>query len=74
MIRMVKEDDMDRTCSTNGEKRNVYTLLVGKLEGNRPLRRSRRRWAYNIRMHIGVIGWRGIDWISLAQDRGQQGM
>jgi hypothetical protein len=27
-----------------GEKRNAYRILVGKLEGKRPLRRPRRRW------------------------------
>jgi hypothetical protein len=31
-----------------GEKRNVYRLLVGKLEGKNPLGRSRRRSIYNI--------------------------
>ena len=28
-----------------GESRGVYRVLVGKPEGNRPLGRSRRRWA-----------------------------
>jgi hypothetical protein len=28
---------MGGTCGTNGEKRNVYRLLVGKPEGKRPL-------------------------------------
>jgi hypothetical protein len=26
----VAEDEMGRPCSTNGEKRNAYRLLVGK--------------------------------------------
>jgi hypothetical protein len=29
----VKEDEMNRECSTNGEKRIVYMILVGKPEG-----------------------------------------
>jgi hypothetical protein len=33
-----------------GEKRNAYRLLVGKLEGKRPLGRPRHRWVDNIRM------------------------
>jgi hypothetical protein len=53
-------------CSTNGEKRNVYRLLVGKPEGRRPLRRPRCRWVDNIRMHLGEIGWSGVYWIGLA--------
>jgi hypothetical protein len=31
----VKEDDMSRACSTNGEKRNAYRILVGKPERKR---------------------------------------
>ena len=27
-----------------GEKRGIYTVLVGKPEGKRPLRRRSRRW------------------------------
>jgi hypothetical protein len=51
------------------EKRNVYRLLVGKPEGKRPLRRSRRRWMDNIKMDLVGIGWGVVDWIGLAQDR-----
>jgi hypothetical protein len=35
-----------------GEKRNVYTLLVGNPEGKRPLGRPRRRWMDNIKMDL----------------------
>jgi hypothetical protein len=52
-----------------GEKRNAYRLLVGKPEGKRPLGRARRRWVDNIEMHLLEIGWGGVDWIGLAQDR-----
>jgi hypothetical protein len=52
-----------------GEKRNAYTLLVGKLERKRPLGRTRRRWVDNIRMDLGEVGWGDADWIGLAQDR-----
>jgi hypothetical protein len=44
---------------------------VGKPEGKRPLGRPRRRWEDNIRMDLRVIGWGGMDWIDLAQDRDQ---
>jgi hypothetical protein len=54
-----------------GEKRNAYTLLVGKPEGKRPLGRHRRRWVDNIRIDLGEIGWDGVDWVDLAQDRDQ---
>jgi hypothetical protein len=54
-----------------GEKRNAYRILVGKPEGKRPLGRPRRRWEDNIRMDLREIGWGGMDWINLTQDRNQ---
>jgi hypothetical protein len=52
-----------------GEKRNAYRLLAGKPKGKRQLGGPRRRWVDNIRMDLGEIGWGGVDWIGLAQDR-----
>jgi hypothetical protein len=60
---------MDAACSTNGEKRNSFRLLVGKAEGKRPLGRPRRRWVDNIRMDLGEVGWSDVDRIGLAQDK-----
>jgi hypothetical protein len=54
-----------------GEKRNAYRILVGKPEGKRPLGRPRRRWEDYIRMDLREVGWVGMDWIDLAQDRDQ---
>jgi hypothetical protein len=48
-----------------GEKRNAYALSVRKPEG------KRYRWVDNINMDLGEIGWGGMDWIGLAQDRDQ---
>jgi hypothetical protein len=42
---------------------------MGKPEGKRALRRPRRRWVYNNKMDLREIGWGGMDWIDLAQDR-----
>jgi hypothetical protein len=47
---------MGGACSTNGEKRNTYRLLVGKPEGRRPLGRSRREWLDNIKMDLVEVG------------------
>jgi hypothetical protein len=52
-----------------GEKRNVYRLLVGKPEEQRPLGRPRRRWIENINIDLLEIGVSAVDWIVLAQDR-----
>jgi hypothetical protein len=54
-----------------GEKRNAYRILVGKPEGKRPLGRPRRKWVDNTKMALREIGWDGMDWIDLAQDRDQ---
>jgi hypothetical protein len=53
------------------EKRNAYRILVGNLEGKRPLGRPRRRWVDNIKMDLRDIGWDSMDWIDLAQNRDQ---
>jgi hypothetical protein len=62
---------MGRACSTNGEKMNECRILVGNPEGRRLLGRPRRRWVENIKMDLIEIGWDGMDWIDLAQDRHQ---
>jgi hypothetical protein len=49
--------------------RNAYYILVGKPEGKRPLGKHRSRWEYNIRIDHREIGWKGVDWMHLAQDR-----
>ena len=47
----------------------MYSVLVGKPEGRRPLRRPRRRWVDNIRLDLQEVGCRYMDWIRLAQGR-----
>jgi hypothetical protein len=62
---------MGRACNMSGEKRNAYRILVGKPEGKKPLGRPRSRRVDNIKMDDRDIGWDGIDWIDLAQNRYQ---
>jgi hypothetical protein len=52
-----------------GENRNAYRILVGMPEGKRPL--GRRRWVDNVKMDLREIGWDGVNWINMAQDRDQ---
>jgi hypothetical protein len=54
-----------------GTKRNSYRTVVGKPEGRQPLGRPRRRWVGNIKGDLREIGWDGMDWIDLVQDRDQ---
>jgi hypothetical protein len=49
--------------------RGAYRILVGRPEGRRPLGRPRHRWDDNIKMDLQEVGWGGVDWIDMAQDR-----
>jgi hypothetical protein len=52
--------------STKGRRGTRNSLLIGKPEGKRPLR---RRWMDNIKMNVGEVGWDDTNWIGLAQDK-----
>jgi hypothetical protein len=65
----VKEDEIDRECSTNAEERNECRILVRKPEGKRPAGRPERRWVDNIKIYLREVGWSGTDWIDLAEER-----
>jgi hypothetical protein len=54
-----------------GAKRNSYRILVEKPEGKKPLGRPGHRWVDNMKMDLRKIGWGGMDWINLAEDRNQ---
>jgi hypothetical protein len=45
--------------------------LVGRPVGKRPLGRPRRKWVDNIKVDLTEIGWDGVDWIDMAQDKEQ---
>jgi hypothetical protein len=67
----VKEDEMGRACSTPGQKRNVYRILLGKPERKETLGRNRHLWKDNIRMDVEELGWCEMDLIHLVQDKYQ---
>jgi hypothetical protein len=73
IIRMIKSRRLRLAgpVARRGETRNADRILVGQPEGKRPLGRPRRRWVDDIKMYLGEIGWDGVDWIELAQDRDQ---
>jgi hypothetical protein len=50
---------------------NAYRNLVGEPEGKSALGRATRKWENNIKMDLREIGWGGLDWNDLAQDRDQ---
>jgi hypothetical protein len=71
IIRQIKSRRMRWTghVAHMGEESNVYRVLAGKPEGRRPLGRPRRRWEDGLKMDLLEIGWGGVEWIHLAQDR-----
>jgi hypothetical protein len=73
IIRMIKAKRMRWAghVARMGEKTNTYRILVGNPEGEKSLERPRPRWMDNIKMDLREIGWDGMDWIDLAQDRHQ---
>jgi hypothetical protein len=54
-----------------GETRNAYKILAGKFESKRTLGGPKCRWEHNIGMDLVEIGWEGVDWIHLPQDKDQ---
>jgi hypothetical protein len=52
-----------------GEMRGVYSVLVEKPEGMRPLGRPQRRWEYNIKMDLQKVVRGSMNWTDVAQDR-----
>jgi hypothetical protein len=64
-------DETGGACNTYERERNTYKISVGKPLRKRPFGRPRRRREDNIRMDLMETGWKGMDWIYLAQDRGQ---
>ena len=70
IVRVIKSRRMRcaRHVACMDEERGVYRVLVGKLEGRRPLGRPRHRWVDNITMDLQEVGCGYKDWIGLAQD------
>jgi hypothetical protein len=71
IIRMIRSTTMRWAGYIARIGRKGMSILMGNPEGKRPLRRPRRRWEDNIRMDLREIGWDGMYWIDVAQDRDQ---
>jgi hypothetical protein len=50
------------------DRTGAYWNMVGRPEGRRPLGRPRHRWD-NIKVDVEEVGWGGMDWIAVAQER-----
>jgi len=69
IVRVIKSKRMiwAEHVARMGERRGEYSVLVGKPEGKRPLRRPRRGWEDNIKMDIQEVGCglTGSSWLRI---------
>jgi len=63
----IKEDEMGRACGMYGRERNLYSVLVGKPEGKRPLGRYRGRREDSIKINLKGTGCKTMDWIYVVR-------
>jgi len=60
---------MGRACSMHGTEMHT-TFWSENMKGRENLGKPRPRWKDNIRVDLRELGWGGVDWIHLAEDRG----
>jgi len=60
---------MSRACSTYGDRRGVYRVLVEKLEEKEPRGGPKCRWENNNKNFLQEVIWESMDWIDVAQER-----
>jgi len=57
----IKKNEMGETYGTYGDRRSAYKVLVGRLEGERPLGRPRSIWKDNIVLNLQEVKWKGSE-------------
>jgi hypothetical protein len=65
----IKKKEIGGTDGTYGDRKGTYRVSVGRPDGKRLLGRPRHRWEDTTKMNLQGVGWRGMDWIPLAQGR-----
>jgi hypothetical protein len=73
IIRLIKSRRMRLAghVTLMGEKRNAYRIFAGKPEGKTPLDRPRLWRVDNIKIDLREVGWDGVEWVDMGQDRDQ---
>jgi hypothetical protein len=61
-------NEMGGAYGTYGRQDSFIQGMLVRPEGKRLYGRPRRKWDYYIKTDIQEVGWRGMDWIDLAQD------
>jgi hypothetical protein len=61
-------EEVGPTCRPHGANEK-YKILIIKAQGKRNIGKSGHRWEGNIKMSATEIGYEGVDWVKLDQDR-----
>jgi hypothetical protein len=64
----MEKDERADHVERMGEK-EMLTVILGNAEVQEPRRKTRHRWEGNTNVNLKEIGWKGVEWIRLAQDR-----
>jgi hypothetical protein len=56
-------------CNMYGGWERCIQDFLGRPEGRRRLGRPRHRWEDNIKIDLQEVGWKGTDWIDMAEGR-----
>jgi hypothetical protein len=65
----MKKNEIGWACVTYGGERAASSILVGGIEGRKPLENPSRRWEAYIEMYFQKVRSRVMDWIGVAQER-----
>jgi hypothetical protein len=60
---------MGGICGTYGDGLVANKIVLGRPDGNRPLRRTWQRWEDNVTIDLQEVGYGDMDWIALDQKR-----
>jgi hypothetical protein len=66
-------NEMGGACSTYGERRGAYRVLVGKPEGKGPLGRTMHIWEDDIKADLQEVkrgAWIGLIWLTIGTGGG----
>jgi hypothetical protein len=66
---LIKKNEIGTECGTYGRQESCTWCSARRRDGKRPLGISRRGWEDKIKVYFEEVGWGGMDWISLDQDR-----
>jgi hypothetical protein len=65
----MQENEMGESYGTYGRQERYIQGFVGRAEGKRPLGRPRGGWQDNIKTDQREVGWGGMDWTVVDQNR-----